>query len=145
MKTTVLALVGGLAFAGVALAHDPAPQQTAATGPSLKVGIDKATGKLRPLNEAESAALDGKATAANGNNTSLRAGRTSLAPRAKPFPMTYKQIPVADKVTYNGLTSFRAPEEFMSEVTVQRNADGSLTVRENGEVMGTQHAEAGNE
>ena len=83
MKTKYLLLAAGLAIAGTALAGDPVPQ-AAASAPSVKVGIDKATGKLRPLTDAESAALDAQAAQHGSDNNSLRAGtRTQLPSRAQ--------------------------------------------------------------
>lgn len=128
MKSTTLLLMGGLAFAGTALAGDPTPQQTAS--PSLKVGIDKATGRLRPLTPTESAALDAQA----------RASRTTVAPGAKTATAQSNRPATMDQALANlkkvkGIAGFQMPEEMMSSLTATRNADGSVTLSEGGEPM----------
>ena len=145
MNAKLLLLAAGLAFAGTALAGDPAPQTT--TGSGLKVGFDKATGKLRPLTAEESAALDTKAAQQTGDNTSLRGNRGSLAakaPLAGRRPANAQEALAVAKV-FNGLTVYEAPADTMSEMTLQKNADGSFTVLENGQVMNHKTPEAGNE
>ena len=150
MKTKYLLLAAGLAIAGTALAGDPIPQ-AAASAPSVKVGIDKATGKLRPLTDAESAALDAQAAQQGSDNNSLRAGtRTQLPSRAQRLfrlPTTQKEA-LATETTYNGYSVIKPPAESLSEMTVQKNADGSLTILENGDVMSAKAQktpEAGND
>jgi hypothetical protein len=150
MKTKYLLLAAGLAIAGTALAGDPIPQ-AAASAPSVKVGIDKTTGKLRPLTDAESAALDAQAAQQGSDNNSLRAGtRTQLPSRAQRLfrlPTTQKEA-LATETTYNGYSVIKPPAESLSEMTVQKNADGSLTILENGDVMSAKAQktpEAGNE
>jgi hypothetical protein len=145
MNAKLLLLAAGLAFAGTALAGDPAPQTTTTSG--LKVGFDKATGKLRPLSEAESAALDAKAAQQAGDNTSLRGNRGSLAAKsvkADRRPATAKEALATERVI-NGISVIQAPADSMSEVTMQKNADGSFTIRENGQIMNHKTPEAGNE
>ena len=147
MKTKYLLLAAGLAIAGTALAGDPI-SQAAASAPSVKVGIDKATGKLRPLTDAESAALDAQAAQQGSDNNSLRAGtRTQLPSRAQRLfrlPTTQKEA-LATETTYNGYSVIKPPAESLSEMTVQKNADGSFTIRENGQIMNHKTPEAGNE
>ena len=130
MKSTTLLLIGGLAFAGTAFAGDPTPQQT--SGPSQKVGIDKATGKLRPLTATESAALDSMATAAAGNARTLRASPTAARKGRFVFPTTDAETKATVRVV-NGITVMKPPADSMSSLTVTRNADGTLQFQENGE------------
>ncbi|MDE2406784.1 MAG: hypothetical protein KGL91_02845 [Xanthomonadaceae bacterium] len=146
MNTKLLLLAAGLAFAGTALAGDPAPQSTP-SGSSLKVGFDKATGKLRPLTAEESAALDAKAAQQAGDNTSLRATHGILAaktPLAGRRPANAREALATEQVI-NGFTVIQAPEDSMSEMTLQKNADGSFTILENGEAISKKTPEAGNE
>ena len=146
MKTKYLLLAAGLAIAGNALAGDPAPQAIA-TGPALKVGIDKTTGKLRPLTAEESSALDAKAAQQGGDNISLRANRGALSSRAQrlfSLPANQKQAEATER-TINGVTVIKPTADTMSELTVQKNADGSLSFNENGEPIATKTPEAGNE
>ncbi len=129
MKSTTLFLIGGLAFAGTALAGDPTPQQST-TAPSLKVGIDKKTGKLRPLTPEESAALD--ARPANGTQgIKARTGR-SVAPSKSRYPATIEES-MANKRVVHGLVGFKPTEDLMSSMTVTRNADGTLVFSEDGQ------------
>ena len=143
MKSTTLFLIGGLAFAGVALAGDPTPQ-SAPTGTSLKVGIDAKTGKLRQLTEEESAALDAQAAANGSNGVMARNARTATVAgttsRAR-FPTTEAEA-LATARTVNGITAMKPMLESASSVTVVRNADGTLTFSENGEPVGAHTQEA---
>jgi hypothetical protein len=146
MNIKYLLLAAGLATAGTALAGDPAPQATA-SGPALKVGIDKATGKLRPLTAEESSALDAKAAQQSGDNISLRANRSGLSPRAQrlfSLPATQKEADATER-TINGVVVSKPIADSMSELTVQKNVDGSLSFSENGEPMANKTPEAGNE
>ena len=140
MKSTTLLLIGGLAFAGTAMAGDPTPQQTA--GPSMKVGIDKTTGKLRPLTPTESAALDASAASSRSNARALRADpATSRANRLYTFPTTAAEMKATVRVI-NGITVMKPMADTMSELTVTRNADGTLAFQENGETLAPAKQEA---
>ena len=69
------------------------------------MGIDKATGKLRPLTAEESSALDAKAAQQSGDNISLRANRSGLSPRAQrlfSLPATQKEADATER-TINGV------------------------------------------
>ena len=139
-------LLGGLAFAGVALASDPTPR-SAPAGTSLKVAIDAKTGKLRPLTEEESAALDAQAAANGSNGVMARNARTATVAgttsRAR-FPTTEAEA-LATARTVNGITAMKPMLESASAVTVVRNADGTLTFSENGEPVGAHTQEAASE
>lgn len=145
MKSTTLLLIGGLAFAGVALAGDPAPQ-SAPAGTSLKVGID-ANGNLRPLTAEESAALDAQAAANGGNGAMARNARTATvagtASKAR-FPTTEAEA-LATARTVNGITAMKPMLESVGSVNVVRNADGTLTFSENGEPAGSHKSEPASE
>lgn len=144
MKFATLAVLGGLAFAGTALAGEPAPQNTGVSGSSLKIAIDPKTGKRRAMTAEESAALDAKApapAAAARSRTAMAA--TTSAQRARPATMDEA---LKNMRTVDGIQGFKMPEDMMSTLTVTRNADGSFTMHENGHPA--QHAaqpEAGDE
>ena len=134
MKSTTLMLIGGIAFAGTALAGDPTPQHNS-TGTSLKVGIDQKTGKLRQLTPEESAALDAQPAASGGNARSLRANTlTSGTSNRFAFPTTEAEAQATVRVV-NGITVMKPLADSMSSMTVTRNPDGSLEIQENGETM----------
>lgn len=143
MKSTTLLLIGGLAFAGTALAGDPTPQQT--SGPSQKVGIDKTTGKLRPLTAEESAALDSQAAASAGDSRTLRAKSATARTSSRfVFPTTDAEMKATMRVV-NGITVMKPPADSMSTMTVTRNADGTLIFQENGEMPVQAKQEAASE
>ena len=134
MKFATLAVLGGLAFAGVALAGEPTPQQTGATGASMKIAIDPKTGKRRALTAAESAALDAQAAASAGNGAMARSARAAAAPAVPALPATFEEA-MQNKRIVHGIVGFQPTQEMMSSVTVPRNADGTLSYFENGEPM----------
>lgn len=143
MKSTTLLLIGGLAFAGTAFAGDPTPQQT--SGPSLKVGIDKTTGKLRPLTGEESAALDAQSSQSAGNARSLRANPGVARSKDRfTFPTTAAEVKATVRVV-NGITVMKPMADSMSSMTVSRNADGTLQFQENGETLAQPKQEAASE
>lgn len=143
MKSTTLLLIGGLVFAGNALAGDPTPQQTAS--PSMKVGIDQKTGKLRPLTDAESAALDASAASSRASARTLRVDPvTARANRLYTFPTTKAEMKATVRVI-NGITVMKPMADSMSELTVTRNADGTLAFQENGETLAPAKQEAASE
>ena len=134
MKSTTLALLGGLLCAGSALASDPVPPpQPAAAGSSIKIAIDPATGKRRALTAAESAALENAAPAA-------RMARTAVT-RKQRIPATEAEA-AATAVTVNGITMMKPSQEMLSTITISRDADGKLVYSEDGVPMGQQQEAA---
>lgn len=131
-------VVAGFAVAALAAtsahATDPVPQQTPASA-SLKVGIDKKTGALRPLTEEESAALDALAAANAGNNAKLRASGAKsrgAATNAKSrFPATQAEAE-AGMIFKGGIGAMKPSVDMLSSITVTRNADGTLSYSEDG-------------
>lgn len=126
MKASILLLAGGLVLAGTAVAGDPAPQSNVAA-PGLKVGIDKATGKVRPLTMEESAALDAQAQRDALSNAAAHAGQPATMDEAMSNIRSSARIP--------SIQGFRMPAEMMSSLTVTRNADGTVTFAENGQPL----------
>ncbi|MCC4603052.1 hypothetical protein LL965_14405 [Xanthomonas cassavae CFBP 4642] len=100
---------------------------------SSKVGIDPVTGKLRPLTDAESAALDQQAgAAARSAATRTTMPQTEAAARA-----TERRLP-------NGTVARKLPATQMSSLTATRQADGRIVI-EHSDDADTQpaHAEHG--
>ncbi|KTF38088.1 post-PEP-CTERM-1 domain-containing protein [Xanthomonas vesicatoria] len=98
-----------------------------------KVGIDPVTGKLRPLTDAESAALDQQAgAAARSAATRTTVPQTEAAARA-----TERRLP-------NGTVARKLPATQMSSLTASRQADGRIVI-EHSDDADTQpaHAEHG--
>ncbi len=135
MKATTMIVLGGLLFAGTALAADP--QQATNTATTVqsesgsKVGFDAKTGKLRRLTAAESAQLDA-ITAKNKAALTKAKGKTA----AKTGPISF--------VAANGMTVTHLDESQMTEVKATIGADGKVVVSHDGEpVQGA--VEAANE
>ncbi|AZR24734.1 hypothetical protein NX81_004075 [Xanthomonas vasicola] len=112
-----------------------AAAQEAATS-SSKVGIDPTTGKLRPLTDAESAALEQQAAAAN--SAARRAARTSVPRTEAAARATERRLP-------NGTVARKLPATQMSSLTATRQADGSIVIEHSEDADTTQpaHAEHG--
>ncbi len=105
--------------------HDP----QAATEGSLagsKVGVDKKTGRLRPLTPAESAELDAQTAA---QNKAARGQRQTIR-----FPSTPAEV-AATRAEAGGIVMEKPAADSLSSVSVTRNADGTLTYSENGEPL----------
>lgn len=128
MRLTTLALMGGLCFAGNALATDPVPQHDAATS-SLKIGIDAKTGKRRVLSAEESAALDAQAAP-----RTVARSRMAAPTLASP-PATFAESAAAG-MRKGSLTGYVAPLESLSRVTISRDAAGKVTISEDGVPLG---------
>ncbi|MCC4589014.1 hypothetical protein JWH11_20225 [Xanthomonas melonis] len=103
---------------------------------SSKVGIDPATGKLRALTDAESAALDQQAASA-ARSAAGRAARTAMPQSEAAAQATVRRLP-------NGTVARKLPATQMSSLTATRQADGRIVI-EHGEDADTQpaHAEHG--
>lgn len=96
------------------------PQQQAAATDSM-VAIDPATGRLRPVTQAEAAELSQKAAAMRPASRS--AARAAVSSWDQPVSSGMSVLP-------NGTRSKRVPPEAISALTAVRNADGSLNVDE---------------
>ncbi|KQQ82856.1 hypothetical protein ASF73_18520 [Xanthomonas sp. Leaf131] len=107
-------------------------QETATS--SSKVGIDPTTGKLRPLTDAESAALDQQATSAARSS----AARTSVPQTEAAARATERRLP-------NGAVARKLPASQMSSLTATRQADGRVVIEHSDDTETTQpaHAEHG--
>ena len=130
MKNTILIVLGGLLFAGTALAAEP---QSAVTGSSsLKIGIDAKTGKRRQLTAEESAALDAQVAA---KSRTMAKSTSAMAKGGLTPPATFAES-AANGVSRGGLTGYVAPLESYSAITATIGADGKLTLLEDGVPMG---------
>lgn len=111
-----------------------AAQETATS--SSKVGIDPTTGKLRPLTDAESAALEQQAAAAN--SAARSAARTSVPQTEAAARTTERRLP-------NGTVARKLPATQMSSLTATRQADGSIVIEhsEDADTTKPAHAEHG--
>jgi len=124
MKATTMIVLGGLLFAGTAIAADP--QQAATTTTTTnnesgsKVGFDAKTGKLRRLTAVESAQLEA-ITAKNKAALAKAKGKTA----AKTGPISF--------VAANGMTVTELDETYMTEVKATIGADGKVVVTHDGE------------
>jgi hypothetical protein len=126
MKATTMIVLGGLLFAGTALAADPQQATNTATTTNnesgSKVGFDARTGKLRRLTAAESAHLDA-ITAKNKAALAKAKGKTA----AKTGPVTF--------VASNGMTVVELDETHMTEVQATIGADGKVIVSHDGQPL----------
>ncbi|MCI4569171.1 hypothetical protein [Lysobacter sp. CFH 32150] len=110
-------LLSGMVFGCMAVAAEP---QTAATQDvtfnGIKVAVDSATGRLRPLTPAEERALSG-----------------ALLKSGKPFPgqpRDEKEAAATKRVHPDGTVQVQVPASVMSEVRAVQDADGTLRLYE---------------
>ena len=92
--------------------------------------FDAKTGKRRVLTAEESAALDAQAAP----RTTMSRSRMAAPSLASP-PATFAESAAAG-VSKSGITAYIAPMESLSSMTIERNADGTFTIREDGVPMG---------
>lgn len=119
MKATTLIVLGGLMFAGTAIAADPQQATTAESG--MKVGIDAKTGKLRRLTATESAELD--AIAAKNQ----KPGTAKAKVAAKEGLVVFTAA--------NGMTITEHSEAFLVDAQATIGADGKVVVTHDGQPM----------
>lgn len=117
-RITVAALMAGLTLGFAAqAAEQQEPAATETTYAGVTVGIDPATGKLRPLTAAESKRLSdamvGKSAQRQGNQprNATEAGKTR-------------------RVHADGSVSVRVPADQMSQINATVGADGQVTLYE---------------
>lgn len=90
----------GQAKKPAAVQKQAAPQRATQTAPGLTIARDVDTGMLRPLTDAEAAAL------------------------SAPAPATSE--PIVEFVTETGAIAARVPEEMMTYTVVSKGADGAI-------------------
>lgn len=130
-------LLSGVALAAFAQAAEAPMQGNAQQGDvevmvaDAKVGIDPKTGKLRPVNAAESRKLSD-------------AMRASAAQRSPAHEARYGRQPVSElevqqskRTRADGSVAVRAPESLMTEVRASIDANGNVVITE-GDASGAQ-------
>ncbi|PPU77978.1 MULTISPECIES: post-PEP-CTERM-1 domain-containing protein [Xanthomonas] len=128
---------GWMLSGALCLACLPAIAAAQDVAASSKVGIDPATGKLRPLTDAESAALDQQAASAAARSATGRATPAALPQNEAAALASVRRLP-------NGTVARKLPATQMSSLTATRQADGRIVI-EHGDDADTQpaHAEHG--
>lgn len=131
ISTTSLLLLSGLALGGTALAAQPANGNTSSTGDTtvfvegVKVAIDPATGRIRPITAAEIRALSAamsKQQASSGMRQ--MSGATSRQPR------TMAEARATRRRHADGSVSVRVPSMLMTELRANKDAAGNLHISE---------------
>lgn len=113
-------LVPGLLLATCCVAHAAEPSTADASVSSSKVGID-ANGKLRPLTEAESQALD-KAAATQQKSTAKSSSLRGA------FPANASEVRASERRLSNGAVARKMPLSEMSTLTATRDANGKIVI-----------------
>ncbi|QWF19919.1 hypothetical protein [Lysobacter capsici] len=114
-------LLPGLLLATCCVAQAAEPSTSGASVSSSKVGID-ANGKLRPLTEAESQALDQAAA------TQQKSTAKSSAMRGT-FPANASQVRATERRMSNGAVARKMPLSEMSTLTATRDANGKIVIQ----------------
>lgn len=122
-RSSVLLLA--LAAAGVVSAAEPGgPAYTEVTVAGVKVGIDRKTGRLRPLTVQESKALD----------AALREGAAQSALQQRvAMPATAAEAQQTRVPTVGGGTAMKLPLSEMSTIKATRDSNGALRLQHDGE------------
>lgn len=119
-----LVLTGVFTLASAAHAADAtkaaAPQTVVVQG--VQVAIDPATGRLREPTAEERAALSRAFGTQNVTASKLSAGQPRTAAEAK---STFRSVSLSNGVRAKAV---RVPQELMSSVVAERQADGSLSI-----------------
>lgn len=100
-------------------ASEPATSDVTVAG--VKVGIDRKTGRLRPLTAAESAALERAIAPGARTAGTQRAGAMAQPASAEAAVATMRPL-------RGGGQAMKAPASTMSQLTAHRAADGTLVV-----------------
>jgi hypothetical protein len=122
VRAAGLVLGGWVALAGAAHAddaHAPAPSTVVVQG--VQVAIDPATGRLREPTAAERAAL-AKAFGVNASKSAQLMAQPRTAADAR---STFRTVSLSNGVHAKAV---KVPQELMSNVVAERQADGSLRV-----------------
>jgi hypothetical protein len=131
-------LLSGVAFVALAQAAEvPAqgnPQQEGVDVmvADAKVSIDAKTGKLRPVNAAESKKLSEAMRAMSASQRS-----PAHAARYGRQPASELEVQQTKRTRADGSVAVRAPESLMTEVRAFIDADGNVVITE-GDAAGTQ-------
>lgn len=127
-------LISGMALAMSAHATQPASpaQDDADTATEtveyngMKVGIDKKTGKLRPLTAEESRQLDTILTQQRASGMVRKSG-------VVPAPANEAAAVATTRRTASGAMAMKLPQSQMEYVTAKRDANGNIVLQHSGE------------
>ena len=120
-RTTITALLAGLTLGFAAHAAEPQDQAvTQVTYEGVRVAIDPATGKLRPLTAAENNALSAAMLGKKGQQ-SARVGNQ---------PRNAAEARATRRVHADGSVSVRVPADQMSQIEATIGADGQVMLHE---------------
>ncbi|MBC7990063.1 MAG: hypothetical protein H7Y19_10845 [Luteimonas sp.] len=117
-RKTIAVLLAGLTLGFAAQAAEPQEQVTDVTYAGVRVAIDPATGKLRPLTAAENKAL---------SDAMLKSPRTA---RVGNQPRNATEAGRTRRVHADGSVSVRVPADQMSQMHATVGADGQVTLHE---------------
>ncbi|MFC3714851.1 post-PEP-CTERM-1 domain-containing protein [Luteimonas soli] len=130
MGAVAVAAVAALAASSAAMAGPPASKgskarQATVVQPGVQVAIDPATGRVRAPTAAERQAL------ANTRMTSSRSTGSVAGQRPRNESEALSTLRVHRKGRIN--MSVQVPENQFNYLTAQRNADGSISIRHEGD------------
>ncbi|SKC63276.1 post-PEP-CTERM-1 domain-containing protein [Pseudoxanthomonas indica] len=135
LKHQPLWLLAGIA---VCITAQASPQQTqAAPAPTavensdaaMKVAIDPKTGKLRAPTDDEARALSQAAQPAANARSLRRAEPLGAGKRGFVAPATAGEATAAQRKLASGGTMQQVPESFMTNVAIQRDAQGRMVLQ----------------
>jgi hypothetical protein len=119
-RKTIAVLMAGLTLGFAAQAAEPQDQApTNVTYAGVTVGIDPATGKLRPLTAAENKAMSDALL--RGNKQAARYGNQ---------PRNAQEAGASRRVHADGGVSIKVPADQMSQLEATVGADGQVTLYE---------------
>lgn len=128
-------LISGMALAMSAHATQPvSPAQDDDTDAAIetveyngmKVGIDKKTGKLRPLTAEESQQLDAILTQQRASGMVRKSGVT-------PAPANEAAAVATTRRTASGAMAMKLPQSQMEYITAKRDANGNIVLQHSSE------------
>ncbi|ATE74817.1 hypothetical protein [Lysobacter capsici] len=114
-------LMPGLLLATCCVAQAAEPSTADVSVSSSKVGID-ANGKLRPLTETESQALDKAAATQQKSTAKARTLRGA-------FPANASEVRASERRLSNGAVARKMPLSEMSTLTATRDANGKIVIQ----------------
>lgn len=124
-------LVAGLLSAGVAFAADP---QASSGAPStatagMKVAIDPATGRIRPVTESESAQLDATTVV----TATKRVRAASVSGYQIVMAQSDEDAEASTRRLASGAMAMKAPPSAVSTLVAHRDAQGRIVVAHEGD------------
>lgn len=124
----------------------PAPTAVESSDGAMKVAIDPKTGKLRAPTDDEARALSQTAQPAANARALRRAEPLGAGKRGFVAPATTGEAAAAQRKLPSGGTMQQVPESFMTNVAIQRDAQGRLVLQHvDGETLPQAAKEGDNE